>query len=105
MTNPFLIGFCNLIADVTRPDNPNPPVEIHHLLHGIPGFSVAIEGWGSRERGYFKFLLDADARNNNNHFEENTYLVFVVEKHVVNGEARSLIPGQQALGFHQFRGM
>jgi len=34
-----------------------------------------------------KFLLDADARNGNHHFEENTYVVVVVEPHVVDGVA------------------
>lgn len=96
LSDPFLIAFVNLITDVTRPNNPNPPTEIHHLVLGIAGFSVDINGWGSRSAGYFKLLLDADARNGNRHFEQNTYIVFVVEPHVVDGSPQSINPHQRS---------
>jgi len=91
LVDPFLIAFVNLMRHVTRPNNPNPPVEVHHLIQGIAGFSVGIGGWGNRQSGYFKFLLDADQRNGNHHFENNTYIVAVVEPHVVDGVAASAL--------------
>ena len=45
-------------------------------------------------KGYFKFLLDADAANGNRHFEENTYSVVVVEPHAVDGVADSSLHTQ-----------
>ncbi|KAH6663841.1 hypothetical protein B0J14DRAFT_706855 [Halenospora varia] len=109
IVDPFLSGFINLMKQVTRPNNPQVPVEIHHVLLGIAGFSVGIHGWGDRSRGYFKFLLDADAaNNNNNHFENSTYIVVVVEPRVVDGSRPCSIypPGPPVAGgdYHGYFG-
>jgi hypothetical protein len=105
LADPFLIGFVNLIRHFTRQGNPNRPVEIHHLLLGIAGFSVGMTNWGNRHAGYFKFLLDADQRNGDHHFEDNTYVVVVVEPHVVDGiAAHALHHPLRSNAYHGYSG-
>jgi hypothetical protein len=104
IADPFLIAFVQLMRQVTRVNNPNPPREIHHLVLGIAGFSVDVDNWGSRHKGYFKFLLDADSRNGNNHFEENTYLILVIEDHVINGCPTSIDSPYRSLQWRGYSG-
>jgi hypothetical protein len=100
----FLIAFVQLMRQVTRVNSPNPPREIHHLVLGIAGFSADIDNWGSRHKGYFKFLLDADSRNGINHFEENTYLIPVIEDHVINGCPTSIDSPHRSLQWRGYSG-
>jgi hypothetical protein len=52
----------NHMRSVFQPPNPDPPIEVHFLLGGLAGFSVNIDGWGDRQRGFFKFILDSDVQ-------------------------------------------
>jgi len=85
LLDPFLKSFVRLMHQITDVNNMNRPTELHHLILGIAGFSVGIAGWGDRTQGYFKFLLDADAARGDHHWENNTYVVPVVEPRVVDG--------------------
>jgi len=96
MIDPFLIAWCNLIAAITRPNNPNRPTEFHILTLGLPGFSVDITNWGDYTQGFFRFLLDADQVNGDHHFRDNTYVIPVIEPRLALGvNPQTLVPGQQ----------
>lgn len=96
MVDPFLMAWCRLIADVTRPNNPQRPTEMHVLTLGLPGFSVDITNWGDYTQGFFRFLLDADQVNGDNHFRDHTYVVPVIEPRLALGvDPQTIAPGQQ----------
>jgi hypothetical protein len=84
LTDPFLRGFVNLLHDVTRPANPNLPVEWHFLTNGFAGLTVDVRGMGDRSRGVFKFILDTDAANGTD-LAKRIYMVVLCEARVVDG--------------------
>lgn len=98
VVDPMLLTFIAAVNHVTRPQNPYPPMEIHFLLLGIAGFSVGLEGWGDRTQGFFRHILLKDAANNTN-YAGSIYLVFVMERSVVDpNSAASINSGLPAHG-------
>lgn len=93
--NPVLHQFVALIDFVTRPQNPNPPTEIHFVLMGHAGFSVDITGWGDRTTGWIKMILDRDLANGTN-IADRMYLVPLVERFVVDPNSSTSINQGQA---------
>lgn len=90
LDDPMLHAFLAMVDHLLRPNNTHPPIEIHFLLLGIAGFSVGIEGWGDRVQGFFHEILLRDAANNTN-YANTIYLVFVIERHVVDPVSPSSI--------------
>lgn len=95
LVDPMLHAFINLMDQLLAVGNNNLPIEIHFLLHGIAGFSVDIDRWGSRTHGFFSHVLSADAANatNGNHTDiaGSIYIVAVMELHVVSPNSPSSI--------------
>lgn len=86
LNDPFLITFVHLMHNVTAPNNPNIPIEIHLVNLGLAGFAVDITAYGDRKHGFFKFILDRDAANGTN-IADRIYIVTIAEPHVVDGLA------------------
>ena len=84
VNNPFLINFVLLMQHVTRPNNPNIPMEIHLVNMGLAGFGVDITSYGDRNAGFFKYILDQDVANGTN-IAERIYIVTIAEPHLVDG--------------------
>lgn len=89
----FLKAHVRLLEDVLRQNNPNPPEEIHYLMHGIAGLSVPITGWGTRTSGLMGLIIRRDQQNAVK-LADRIYLVFVVSPHVVNGNYQAVDPHQ-----------
>ncbi|KAK5175498.1 uncharacterized protein LTR77_000637 [Saxophila tyrrhenica] len=99
LDDPVLRGFVRFIHQLLDPNNVNNlPVEIHFVMFGLAGFSVGIEGWGDRTRGFFKMLLDADQANGTN-VADSVYLVFLAEPHVVDGIAPHCLDLEDAVNY------
>lgn len=86
LQDPFLITMVNLIHHVMRANNPNLPIEIQFVNMGLAGFSVDITGWGDRNHGFFRYILDQDLAHGTN-VARRIYIVAIVEPHVVDGVA------------------
>lgn len=96
MTQPGLIGFINLLHQVTAQNNQNRPIRIQFVTNGIAGLSVGINGFGDRTCGFFRYMLDTDQANGTD-LAYKTDLVTLAEPHVVDGtQPSSLHPGQQS---------
>lgn len=85
LQDPMLIGFVNFIHQLLSPANVNNlPEEIHMVQLGLAGAGVDATAWGDRHQGFFRLLLDADARNHTN-IAERVFIVPLVEHHVIDG--------------------
>lgn len=94
LADPFLRNFVTLVHQVTAAGNPYIPEEWHFLLNGFAGFSVGISGWGSRNEGFFKFILDRDQASMTN-IASHIFLIVIVEHHVANGTQTWSLPNAQ----------
>ncbi|KAK5131404.1 hypothetical protein LTR08_000940 [Meristemomyces frigidus] len=90
LNDPTLIAFVNHFDHLTRPGNPQLPDQFIFVLMRLAGFSVDVSGWGDRNHGFFKHMLDRGAAQGTN-FAYRIYLMPVVERHVVDQTSPSSI--------------
>ncbi|KAK4575005.1 hypothetical protein LTR86_000855 [Recurvomyces mirabilis] len=83
--DPIVLATAAHLDYITRPNNPNPAIEIDILLMGSPGWGVDIQAWGDRTIGFVKWLLDRDAIDpQGNQFAPRVYLIPVIQQHVLD---------------------
>lgn len=100
--DPYLRAWVNLWDELLRPGNSNLPQEIIILTLGIAGFTVPLTGYGDRQTGWLASVLQRDDQNGTN-VADSIHVLYVVEKHVVDGTGPSIVPGQPLQGWLQYR--
>ena len=61
MANLFLIALVDDLHHITALHNDNRPLKFILLTFGLAGSSVDINGFGDRQKGFFKYMLDHHA--------------------------------------------
>lgn len=94
LDDPILEDFVNYFNTITDPNTPavQRPVEIHLVTFGIPGLAVDITAFGNSAQGFFGGLRAADRQIGSN-YSKTTYVVPMVEAHVVDGLTPASLPG------------
>ncbi|KAK4898244.1 hypothetical protein LTR27_004251 [Elasticomyces elasticus] len=102
--DPRTIGLVNLFHHITNPANPNRPYGIDFLTNGIAGARVDIHAFGTRNGGFFQYVLLKDQQNNTN-MASRIRITTLADSHVINGQhPHSLVQGAVAPGWVFYQG-
>ncbi|KAK5713315.1 hypothetical protein LTR17_017685 [Elasticomyces elasticus] len=102
--DPRTIGLVNLFHHITNPANVNRPYGIDFLTNGIAGARVDIHAFGTRNGGFFQYVLLKDQQNNTN-MASRIRITTLADPHVINGQhPHSLVQGAVAPGWVFYQG-